>query len=341
MKGFSISSEEIQELRAVHRLSHNKKHAYKINAIILLGSGWTLEEVSEALLLDHETLRKYVASYRSGGLEELLTTHYKGSSPKLTEDQIEQLCAELDQNIYPSTKAIQEYIKKTFKIKYTISGLTDLLHRLGYVYKKPKLIPNNPDIEAQSIFISQFLEFMENKPENHAVFFMDAVHPVHNTLAGYGWIRRGKSKELASNSGRSRFNIHGAMNAETLETVVISSEENVNADSTINLFEYLETLYPLAAVIYVICDNAKYHFSKEVKKWLKNSRTKLIPLPAYSPELNPIERLWKIFKKHILYNKFYETFDEFKKACLGFFEEQKKYYDEIASIMGEGLEGLV
>ena len=181
---------------------------------------------------------------------------------------------------------------------------------------------------------------MSSKPKDVAVFFVDAVHAVHNTLSGYGWIKKGKDKYIQSNTGRSRLNIHGAMNAETFETVTISSEENVNADSTIQLFEYLETLYPLAPIIYIILDNARYHFSKPVQEWLKASRIKLAFLPAYSPELNLIERLWKVFKKNVLYNKFYETFADFKKACRGFFENQDKHYDEILSIMGAGLHEL-
>lgn len=340
MKGFQLNQETIQELRVAHRACIDKKHAYKINVVILLGSGWTLEETSEALLLDTETLRNYINNYHSGGIDQLLSTNYKGSQPKLTDEQIEKLCIELDTNIHLSTKSILDYIKDEFKVEYTISGLTDLLHRLDYVYKKPKLVPPNPDIEAQELFLKYYNEFMQNKPTNEAVFFVDAVHPVHNTMASYGWIKKGREKELNSNTGRSRLNIHGAMNAETLETVVLAGEDNVNADSTIQLFEYLETLYPLAVVVYVILDNARYHFSETVQEWLETSKIKLVFLPAYSPELNLIERLWRIFKKHVLYNKYYETFTEFKEACMNFFKKQGAHYEEVESIMGAGLEAL-
>jgi hypothetical protein len=124
------------------------------------------------------------------------------------------------------------YIKKSFQIEYTVSGLTDLLRRLGYVYKKPKLVPGNPDTQAQETFLKPFNDFMGSKPEDEAVFFVDAVHPVHNTIASYGWIKKGVDKELSSNSGRARLNIHGAMNAETFETVTITSEDNVNIPIT-------------------------------------------------------------------------------------------------------------
>lgn len=344
MKGFLLSSEEIQELRYAHKFAlknKNGKLAYKINAVILLGSDWTLEEVTEALLLDDETLRSYVNHYLSGGISELMKNNYKGSEPKLSEEQIKKLSAELDKHIYPTTHAVAQYIKTQFGIEYTISGLTDLLKRLDYVYKKPKLVPGNADTDAQAFFINQFTQFMENKRETDAVFFVDAVHPTHNTMTAYGWMRKGKSTELQSNSGRSRLNIHGAMNAETYETTIVSSEENINTDSTISLFEYLIVLYPLATAIYVILDNAKYHFSKEVQEWVKKSKIKLVFLPSYSPELNLIERLWRIFKKNVLYNRYYKTFDEFKNACVGFFTDQRNHHDEIISIMGDGLAALV
>lgn len=344
MKNFILSQDEIQELRYAHKSALKNRDgrlAYKINAVILLGSGWTFEEVAEALLFDNETLRSYVNHYVTGGIPALIKNNYKGSNPKLSEDQIQKLCGELDEKIYPNTQTIAHYIKIQFGIDYSISGLTDLLKRLNYVYKKPKLVPGNADADMQEFFINEFMKFMENKRKTDAVFFVDAIHPTHNTMGAYGWMKKGKDTELQSNTGRSRLNIHGAMNAQTYETTIICSEDNINTESTISLFKYLITLYPLATTIYVILDNARYHFSDEVQEWVKKSKIKLVFLPPYSPELNLIERLWRVFKKNIMYNKYYRTFNEFKNACMGFFTNQRKYQDEISSIMGEGLSALV
>ncbi len=62
MKGFNVSSQELLVLKAAHRASKNKSGAYKINAVILLGSGWTVKKVKDALLLDDETLSNYSVS---------------------------------------------------------------------------------------------------------------------------------------------------------------------------------------------------------------------------------------------------------------------------------------
>ncbi|MDR1957987.1 MAG: transposase [Planctomycetaceae bacterium] len=47
-------------------------------------------------------------------------------------------------------------------------------------------------------------------------------------------------------------------------------------------------------------------------------------LPSYSPNLNWMERLWKFFKKKILYNKYYEKYEDFLSACKGFFRCRAK-----------------
>lgn len=342
MKDFYLTPEEIQELRAAHKAAKKSSasDAYKINAVILLGTDGLLEEVVDALLLDEETLRNYVNRYKEGGLEQLLQTNYKVGQSKLPIEKLEVLLQELETHIYLTTKSVCEYVKNQLDEEYSISGMTALLHRMNYVYKKPKLVPGNPDPEAQEYFLKEYLKFMENKKETEAVFFADAMHPTWNSMAEYGWIKQGTTRELKSNSGRGRLNIHGAMNAETFETTVITSESNVDTDSTISLFRALEALYPLATIIYVILDNAKYHFSNAVQEYIKRSRIQLIFLPSYSPELNLIERLWRVFNRNVLYNKHYASFKEFKAACMNFFKNQTNHFEEIESAMGCGLEAL-
>lgn len=73
--------------------------------------------------------------------------------------------------------------------------------------------------------------------------------------------------------------------------------------------------YFLSKEIVIILDNARYHYLKEVKNYLRSeSRIRLVFLPTYSPELNLIERLWKFFKKKVLYNQYYEDLKNFSQA---------------------------
>ena len=65
MKNFQLNDEELEELRAAHRSSRDKRSAYRLNAVILLGGGWTSKQVSDALLIDESTLRSYVKEIKT------------------------------------------------------------------------------------------------------------------------------------------------------------------------------------------------------------------------------------------------------------------------------------
>ena len=337
MTELTLSEEEISTLKSVHRTVKKKRDAYRINAIVLLGTGWTIREVAQALFLDDETIRNYLNRYKTGKIDALLNDAYKGYSGKLSKFEKEYLDNHLDQNTYLRTQDIVSYVFKKFKVEYSLSGLKDLLHRLNYSYKKPKLVPGKADANAQEEFVEFYKELKRTKRANDPVYFMDGSHPQHNSVGAYGWIRKGKIKELKSNTGRQRLNINSAFNIEEL-SAVSDYGDSINAQSTISLLKKVEFRHPDAESIYTICDNARYYRSRMVRNYLEKSKIKLIFLPPYSPNLNLIERLWKYFRKRVLYNKYYETFDEFKKACKSFFRRIKRYKGELSSLMTENFQ---
>jgi transposase len=334
MHDYTLPPDKLAELREAHRKAREKREADRIKAVVLLASGWTAEQVAEALMIDPNTVRNHFRRYQDVGLEALGGSGYRGSDCLLDSDQLAMLDWHLQDNLYLTSKAIAHWVEDTFGVSYTDSGMTALLHRLDFVYKKPKLIPGKADPVAQEAFLADYEALKRDKGETDVIYFMDAVHPQHNPVLGYGWIKRGKEQEVRSNTGRRRVNINGAIDLERLEPVV-RFDETINGDSTIALFRQLEAANQLAVWIYVICDNARYYRSKAVQEYLKTSRIKLIFLPAYAPNLNLIERLWKFFKKKILYNHYYETFSEFKAACEAFFSNPCDYHHELRSLLTE------
>jgi len=334
MLDYSLPPEKLAELRAAHRNTQDKREADRIKAVIALASGWSAEDVAKFLQVDPNTVRNHFKRYTEGGLEGLMRVGegVGGSGCALNEDQLQILDAHLQENLYLSAKAIAHWVEEAFGVSYTESGMTALLHRLGYVYKKPKLVPGKANREAQEHFLEELKKIQENKGKDDPIYFMDATHPQHNPVLACGWIKRGKEQEVPTNTGRKRVNINGAIDLERLEPVV-RFDDTINADSTIALFEQLESLNLVAVWIYVVCDNASYYRSKAVQEYLKTSRIKLIFLPPYAPNLNLIERLWKFFKKKVLYNRYFETFDEFKSACEEFFQDPRKYHRELRSLL--------
>ena len=334
MNDYTLEADRLAELRAAHRATRDKREADRIKAVVLLASGWSAEAVAEVLQVDANTVRNHFRRYQQGGLKALGHIAYRGSACALDEAQLRALDLHLEQHLYQTAKAVASWVEDTFGVTYTESGMTALLHRLGYVYKKPKVVPGKADPERQRAFLKQYEKIKETKGEEDPIYFMDAVHPQHNPVVACGWIKRGEPHRLRTNTGRKRVNINGAIDLNRLEPVV-RFEETVNAQSTIALFEELERINLVATWIYVICDNAPYYRATAVTEYLKNSRIKLVFLPAYAPNLNLIERLWKLFKKKILYNRYFETFAEFKAACAAFFANPARYHRELRALLTE------
>src|SRR5579872_4476111 len=134
MNGFELTSKKVKQLKLLHKKQRDRRAADRIKAIVLLGTGWTLTQVSEALLLDTETLRDYVNKYRDGKIDKVLELHYKGRECQLSDDEKAELKSHLAEYTYTDVKSVIAYVKKTFGACYKKTGMRDILSKLGFVY---------------------------------------------------------------------------------------------------------------------------------------------------------------------------------------------------------------
>jgi len=332
-----LTTDEEKMLKQKHGRCKKKKHADRIKTILCLNKGLSYEAIAELLLLDDSTLRRYFNDYQKDGTNKLLSDDYKGGTAKLSKNERKLLDKHLEDKIYLTSKEIVAFVEKEFGVIYTINGMTYQLHQMGYTYKKPKHIPGKANREKQMDFIEKYKKLKATKSIEDKIYFIDGCHPQHNSQPAYGWIKKGVEKKLKSNTGRQRVNLNGAYNIENHE-VIVREDETINSQSTIKLFEQL-SLRQKTAIIYIICDNARYYRSTLIKEYLEtNKRIKLIFLPPYSPNLNIIERLWKYFKKNITYNRYCEKFSVFKDRCMDFFQNIEKHKGELESLMTDNFE---
>ena len=336
MKNFVLNVEQVLLLREELKDAIKRspaKNAYRINVVILLGTGWTLGSVAKAFFLDEETLRSYVKKYRDGGINELLKNEHAGTNAKkLSPEQEAQLTQHLIENLYRKTIDIIKYVRKQYQVTYTRSGMTALLHTIGFTYKKPKLIPEKLDVQAQDEFLELLYDFESKMPENEALFFYDSAHPTYSTIADYGWIQKGSDSFLPSPPSRQRVNISGAVELKTLD-VITTFPEKVNAETTIEFLKKLLAKYFEASKIHIILDNAPYHHALSVKEYAEANNINLIFLPPYSPNLNLAERLWAFMRRQVLATNYFESFQDFKKAIVRFFRGIKNRRDALEKLM--------
>ena len=211
-------------------------------------------------------------------------------------------------------------------------------------YKKTKLIPGNTQsVEVQEEFIKEYKNLKESaeKGEIHLMFF-DPTHQVHNTINGTCWQTKGKRGTviLPSNTGRKRISVLGAINSITGDCTTIITENNCDKDMVILTFNEIRKEYSDDKDIVIILDNASYNHAYKTVEEAALLGIRLVFLPTYSPNLNLIERLWKFLKKIVLKNKYYKTFNEFKKAIEVFFENIQIHKDNILKLLNHKFEIL-
>ena len=112
---------------------------------MLLATGWTAEAVAEVLLVDPNTVCAHFKRYGKRGLECLRRVGDGGSVGLPKAKHLVELDAHLQANLYLSAKAVAYWVRETFGVSYTQGGMTAVLRRLGYVYKKHQLVPGKAD----------------------------------------------------------------------------------------------------------------------------------------------------------------------------------------------------
>jgi transposase len=306
---------EKEALELQHSKERDRRVADRIKAVLLNAEGWTQKQIAQALRIRYETVQDHLNDYQNS---KKLKPENGGSASHLNSDQTSQLISHLETNTYLKVEHICVYVEQTFEVKFTASGMTKWLDRNGFSYKKPKGTPAKADPEQQAAFIEYYEDLLNTISENEPVEFADAVHPTMATKITYGWIRKGKDKLIETTASRTRINLLGSINLETMD-VTIASHEKINSESMEKHFAALRKKYPKAPKIHVILDQGSYNKSENTRNSAKKYGIILHHLPTYSPNLNPIERLWKIMNEYTRNNRVFKSVSEFKKALDDFF----------------------
>jgi len=133
--------------------------------------------------------------------------------------------------------------------------------------------------------------------------------------------------------GRQRLNVLGALDAVSKEVVTVINETYINAAAVMELLEKLVVASP-GIPITVVLDNARYQRCNAVIEHARKLGIELLFLPSYSPNLNLIERLWRLVKKLVLNSQYHPDFRSFRESiinCLTTLHE--KHEDELKSLL--------
>jgi transposase len=306
-----------EDIAALHHERFHHPHPRvqeKMEAVYLKSQGLLHKEICRLSRISENTLRGYLRQFQEGGVERLKRLDFAVPTSDLAEHR-ETLEEYFRKDPPRSTGQAAADIERLTGIRRGQTQVRKFLGGMGMKCRKLGMIPAKADAAVQRKFLDEQLwpRLRQARRLRRVVCFVDAAHFVHGPVLGYLWcfvrlLMRGPS-------GRKRFNVLGAIDAVAHELTTVCNDTVINAEAVCELLRKLSARYaglPLTLVL----DNARYQRCALVQELAQALRIELLFLPAYSPNLNLIERLWKFVKKECLCCRYYEDFARFKAAIV-------------------------
>ena len=312
----ALTNEQMRDLITQHEKTRDGRIRDRIKAVIHASNGWSPEEIADALLIHETTVRQHIKDYLQSNK---LKPENGGSQGYLSALQIQELVQHLTDKTYHHTPEIIEHVLERYHVQYSIPGMNKWLHHNGFSYKQPKGVPHKFDEIKQQVFIDDYKTLKACCGKDESIVFIDAVHPTQATKISHGWIRTGQDKTLETTGSRTRLNVIGALNLSNIGATIVSNYESINSENIVRFFCKLRESYPLEHKLHIVLDGAGYHRSHLVKNAAFVLNIELHYLPPYSPNLNPIERLWKVMNEKVRNNVYFKSKRDFKAAIDRFF----------------------
>jgi transposase len=335
--GLKLTPQVRQEVEKRRKQTKDTRYFARLSALLWLDDGLTQLQVARLLGVTQRQVTKWVRIFRLRGLDELGRLQYQGDPGDLNDDQRQQLKEQIRTGCFQTARQIQTWIAETFHQDYSESGVRALLRRLGASYHKVSGFFWKADRKKQKAFVKKYRRHQSELGPDTRRYFVDACHPVWGVDLLYScWLLRGQRFYVGVGNGRQRLNILGAFSPDDHEYLDVRlTRDNINGEQFVNLLRLLRERHPETKKFILYLDNAAYYGKPVVLAWLKrHPQFQLVPLPAYSPNLNLIERLWGFLRRKAL-NRWHQTFAGMQAAVSAVLDHLEDYHEAIATLMSE------
>jgi transposase len=337
MKTIQLTPQQRKDISERRRHAPDRRVFQRLSAVLWSEDGRTREEIAELVGVSTRQVGQWLRIFRNKGLDQLCTLNYQGDPGRLRPAQVEQLKREIATGVFHNAEQVRTRVQETLGVAYSISGIKDLLRRIGASYHKVSGFFWKADVEEQKKFVRKHRRHRREAGPTTRRYFVDACHPVWGVDLLYScWLLVGQRFYVGVGNGRKRLNILGAYSPDDHDYVDLRlTKENITGEQFVKLLEALRARHPDTEKFILYLDNARYYSKPCVKSWLANHREfRLVPLPSYSPNLNLIERLWKFLRKKAL-SRWHKTFEEMQGAVAGVLDRLGDYRDELSTLMTE------
>ena len=336
-----LSSLEYQE--AVRRYKNMKLDGHerqRCQALILAQQAYSYREIAAILLVDQDTVSRWVQQYETDGLPGLQNHRNWGGThgqSALTEQQVAQLHHWLRANAMPGTavgsgwtnKAVRAQVAAKFQVRYSQSGMRKLFARLGWSYQRGRKLYQRRTAQDQARYERETHATLARLAASGAKVVPLASDQskvyLEGTL-GKRWNPIGEQPLIPDGARSKRAeNLYGAVHLGTGAEVAPFAIDWQDSAATICWYQQVLQACPRGEIV-MWQDQAPHQRSEEVEEWLADHpRFTIVDFPKYTPEENPKEQTWKDLKEEVSHHHWHETFEALQQAVDGYYQTGKQH----------------
>lgn len=288
------------------KLDHRTLEELRMRVVQQIESGARPELLAGALGLARSTVFGWMAQYREGGLQALKAHPIPGRPKKLGGAELRRVYTlivgtdprQLSFGFALWTREmVRELIRREFNVRLSVVSVGRLLRKLGLSPQRPLWRAYQQNPEAVERWKSE--EYPAIRAEaakvGAVIYFGDEAGVRTDFHAGTTWAPVGQTPVVRTTGTRDSINLISVISAQGALRFA-AYEGKFESITFINFCERL--MDDTAGPVFLIVDGHPVHRSTMVKEFVASTkgRLRLFRLPAYSPELNPDEWVWKNVK---------------------------------------------
>jgi len=343
--------------RTIKRLEKTVSTALKLNnlrlfklakSLLMVSEGYSIEHIADFFKTDPRSVYNWLKRFMYERFTWLNGLHYKGRGVKSKlsqrqKDKLYRIISDGPENYgfdcgVWNSPMIAEVIWLEFKVRYNPRYLCRLLKKIGLSFQKAAFeaerTEDNEKKRKEWLEI-KWPEILKRAKETNAVIlFADEVSFAQWGSLSRTWAPIGQQPEIKTKGKRKGLKMSGAIEFFGGSFQYMEAEDKFNGESYIMFLRKVLSQYDCPVIL--VEDGAPYHGAKIVKDFLESEgleRLLIYRLPSYSPDFNPIEKLWKNTKRDAVHRKFFPLSDDIRASVVNAFKKYMKDATKVICVM--------
>lgn len=327
-----LTETERKTMLRLYRTGEDVRTARRAQIVLLVADGWSYRQVRQITFSSYDLIADCVRRFREQRLDSLSAQEELPPVPRWLVRVVGWLVHKTPQDFGYfrsrwSCETLAEVLAWETGERLSRETIRRGLHELEFVWRRPRPVvgPDDPEYDQKLTALRQLLASL---PAEETAVFEDEVDVHLNPKIGSCWMPRGQQAEVVTPGNNQKRHLAGSLHWRTGRLLVSAPGTRRNSELFLAHLDDLRRTLRGYRKIHVICDNAAFHTSRKVRKYLARwgHRIELHFLPRYAPETNPIERVWWRLHETITRNHRCQSLDELLTTVYDWFETQHSFY---------------